>query len=649
MRRKTADPAKRPTVLSILLLFLGSAAGFAGDSEGVYRQIQKGLQQGWNTWDSRSVLRHVLLPQGLALSISFKQQRWLNESFLGRALIGEKGTDAPRIRPGLHDHDGRYTELQLDWQDLSARIRSAQNGENLVLVVEPRQTGVDPVKMVVSLGMLWNRCGKLGREENRLSAECPGAEISFFVSGPVEEDYYVPLQTPYLVLPVDGPVVVSSGRSYSFLEAQMILQNARKAMEDRCAGYGEGAESLLAIDSALAWNTVYEPRHDRVVSTVGRLWNEEYGGYCLFGWDNFFLAYLSSLSHRHLALANLVEHLESRTDEGFIPNDDRGNGSKSFDRSQPPVGGIMTREVLKRFPERWVLERAYPVLLEWNRWWNRKRRNGALLSYGSHRTDNPFNEPDVATRITAGYESGMDDSPMYQGVPFNSEKGILALQDVGLTSLYIADCLALEEMAVILGRREEAAELSRRARFFRRALEGLWSPQAGYYLNRRSDSGVFSSRRSPTLFYPLLTGLVPRKRIPILIGHLKNPAEFYGEWLLPSISRDDVDFPRQRYWKGAVWPPLNFLVYFGLRRSGQLEMARDLAEKSNRIFLQEWRRKGFVSENYSAINGSGDDDRLSSDRFHTWGALMGIMVFIEQGVLPAPEDRLRPGLFPGRR
>jgi len=28
---------------------------------------------------------------------------------------------------------------------------------------------------------------------------------------------------------------------------------------------------------------------------------------------------------------------------------------------------------------------------------------------------------------------------------------------------------------------------------------------------------------------------------------------------------------------------------------------------------------------------------LSSDRFHSWGALLGIMSFIESGEMPAPE------------
>lgn len=101
--------------------------------------------------------------------------------------------------------------------------------------------------------------------------------------------------------------------------------------------------------------------------TVGRIWNEEYGGIALFGWDNFFLAYVASIFDRELSLSATLEHLDGATPEGFIPNDNRGNGSKSWDRSQPPVGAIMVQEVYRRYPEKWFLEQSFDPLLRWNR------------------------------------------------------------------------------------------------------------------------------------------------------------------------------------------------------------------------------------------------------------------------------------------
>jgi hypothetical protein len=79
------------------------------------------------------------------------------------------------------------------------------------------------------------------------------------------------------------------------------------------------------------------------------------------------------------------------------------------------------------------------------------------------------------------------------------------------------------------------------------------------------------------------------------------------------------------------------LVYLGLRNYDLPRARRDLADKSMAIFMREWRRKGYVSENYSALTGTGDDPRLTSTPFYTWGVLMGLMGFIEAGQMPAPE------------
>jgi glycogen debranching enzyme len=86
--------------------------------------------------------------------------------------------------------------------------------------------------------------------------------------------------------------------------------------------------------------------------------------------------------------------------------------------------------------------------------------------------------------------------------------------------------------------------------------------------------------------------------------HFFNPEEFAGEWILPSIARSDKDFKRQRYWKGAIWPPLNFLTYLSLRNYSLEKAQKELAEKSLQLFLNEWKRKSYVSENYSSITGT---------------------------------------------
>ena len=611
-----------------------------------YRAVQARLASGWNTWDSRSVLRYVLLPDGLAVNLGLKRHRYLEEDHLTEALIGKREEGAEVVRPGIRAVDGSYQRLEITWRGLTATVEAGhdENGELAVLVTPDPEPGA-PFALVVSAGMAWNRPGAVESGRDGLLARLPDGERLIRVAGTVEADPYAGGLTPHRVARLTAPVGVTAGppaaEAKSVADIRNILDARRAELEARAAEFGELAEAWLAVTSGFAWNTVYEPRHERVVPTVGRLWNREYGGVALFGWDNFFLGYLASLEGRDLALAGIVEHLRGRTPEGFLPNDNRGNGSKSWDRSQPPVGGIMVREVYRRFPERWFLEAAFDPLLAWNRWWPEARSNGGLLSYGSHEAKNPFAEPVVRTKTAAGYESGMDDSPMYEDVPFNRERNVMELQDVGLNSLYIADCRALAELARLLGREAAAEELGARADAFSEALDALWDEDRGYYLNYRTDLGRPSERRSPTLFYPLLAGAASEARAGRLIReHLLNPEEFWGEFVLPSTTRDDPSFPRQRYWKGAIWPPLNFLTYLGLRRAGDRATAAELSARSLDMFLREWRRKGYVSENISSITGTGDDERLSSDPFHSWGALFGIMAFLESGHLAPPEDPL---------
>lgn len=613
-----------------------------------YRAIKQRLVQGWGSWDARNVLEEVLLPQGLAVNIGLKQTTWIGNEYLDHAIIGLTGSEDPHVRPGLHALDGSYSECVLKWRNIDVRITTAtvpaagdNRGGDLVMLIEPLQPPSSPAEIFVRPGLLWNRPGSIIRKADSLQAQLGSRSIGIYATGQRVTDPYAHAASAYLGLRLSQPVGISTGSRRSLQAIRTAISYQKGRLLNRAKAYGDLSETYLAMEAVLAWNTIYEPRFDRIVTTVGRIWDRDYGGYCLFGWDNFFLSYLTALYSRDLAYANFIEHLRSMTPEGFIPNDDRGNGAKSWDRSQPPVGALMLEEIYKRYPERWLLRVSFPSLLRWNRWWFTARMNAGLLSYGSNVAENPYHEPDTHTKIAAGYESGMDDSPMYEGVPFVDTTNTLALQDVGLNSLYVADCRALAEIANLLGYTSDAAELTARGNLIAQRMASLWSPSVGLYLNRRTDTGQASPALSPTMFFPLIAGLVTRERAREMIEkHLMNPAEFYGPYVIPSISRSNAAFSRQRYWKGAVWPPLNFIVYLGLRKYGFDGVSRELARTSDSMLLRGWREHGIIAENYSAITGTGDDPRLSSDPFHSWGALMGIMSMIESGAMPAPETPL---------
>ena len=219
---------------------------------------------------------------------------------------------------------------------------------------------------------------------------------------------------------------------------------------------------------------------------------------------------------------------------------------------------------------------------------------------------------------------------MYDTATYNAQTHLLEYADVGLMSMYIADCDALAQIAEALNKPAEATELKNRAARYRSKLAALWDEQAGMFLNKDLDTGQFSTRLSPTNFYPLLAhAATPVQAKTMIEKHLLNAKEFWGEWVIPSIARDDPAFKDQDYWRGRIWGPMNYLVYLGLSQYDDRAVREEFAQESYDLFLKEWTENGHVHENYNAIAGTGDDVS-SSDRFYHWGALLGYVEYLEQ-------------------
>ena len=198
----------------------------------------------------------------------------------------------------------------------------------------------------------------------------------------------------------------------------------------------------------------------------------------------------------------------------------------------------------------------------------------------------------------------------------------MMLADVGLMGLYVLDCRSLIELAKIVGRDEVIAELEQRKAFVEGALQTLWDEEFGMFLNKNLEDGSLSRRISPTNFYALLSDTVSKTQKKRMIEeHFYNPDEFWGEYVLPSIARNDSAFADQDYWRGRIWAPMNYLVYVALKHAGLKKECNDLAERSEQLLLKEWRLHGHVHENYSAIDGMGCGVG-NSDKFYHWGGML---------------------------
>ena len=112
--------------------------------------------------------------------------------------------------------------------------------------------------------------------------------------------------------------------------------------------------------------------------------------------------------------------------------------------------------------------------------------------------------------------------------------------------------------------------------------------------------------------------------------HLLNESEFWGEYVIPSVSRNDPAYNDYRdgeinnYWRGRIWGPTNFLVSEGLKRCGFYREAHLFAKRSINVFRKEWEEYSHIHENYDADTGEGCDV-YNSDVFYHFGALLAYL------------------------
>ena len=186
--------------------------------------------------------------------------------------------------------------------------------------------------------------------------------------------------------------------------------------------------------------------------------------YCIYDWDNSFATLLAAAGAPNttappdddggdgggpeevgfaMAMSNLVQTAKASTSAGFIPNND-GGGGKSEDRAEPPVIAKTALQLTAKFGVarmRWVLEVILPDMLDFIDWFFRNRIAaplGLVALGGSH-----------GDMQCARYESGLDDSPMYDGRGstghepnlggsfMNSTTQLMELYDVGQSSMVV--------------------------------------------------------------------------------------------------------------------------------------------------------------------------------------------------------------------
>ena len=185
-----------------------------------------------------------------------------------------------------------------------------------------------------------------------------------------------------------------------------------------------------------------------------------------------------------------------------------------------------------------------------------------------------------------------DSTNIFQDFPFR-------VIDVGLNSILQRanfDLLALFDQ---FGMLSESLELKKRIELTCKAFDKLWDEQHEHYYNRDEISGELIRIPTSACFLPLFGQLASDKQAQKMISTLEEwmKQEFL---LVPSTSPFDPNYESQRYWRGPIWPHVNWMICEGLKNYDR----HDLSQKIRLQTLELISKLGF-HEYYHPLGESG--------------------------------------------
>jgi hypothetical protein len=595
---------------------------------------------------------------------------------------------------GPHSPEGQYARFKMDMG------LPFGNGENTPILKKPskksttfvmewsrqsektvigRITVPEEIEIQLVHYFPWDNGGKyLSLSGGHIRGESSSAERYFYLfwtnmEGTVSESssegdlvLNIPGTKPkriYFVASVGQDMVLIRNQMYRYKNEAIIdrfLEEEEKRYERKrikIDGLYEGVEK--AITNNIFWTTLYQPGYHRFYTPAGRRWifPSENGRelWTIFEWDSFFNALLASIESVKHTKDILRSVLETQYPNGNIPNW-RGKFGGTPDRSQPPVGSFAVWKCFQRDGDVAFLQYAYPYLKRWHSFWKavqpdgQARRDGngdGLLEWGSDSSLVaswvPSWEENASGETRASWESGQDDLPNWDRAVFSEAHGTLSMNCVDLNSLYALDAYCLAEIARILKKETEFIDYMREYEYMKELINNnLWNETEGFYFDRYWD-GSYSEKKAASNFYPLLARIPDQERALLLVRHLLNENEFWGEYVIPTISRDDPAFKDQQYWRGSIWPPVNYLIYQGLKAYGFDAVASEFAKKSANLFMRSWDNFQICPENFDARIGEA-----GGRRFQSWGPLF-VLIALEEYLDFTPWEGFRFGILKPER
>ena len=434
------------------------------------RELQRGLARGWAPWIHHNILDIVKVREGIVVTPTICQHSTGTCIEIAVPDGQHQSASNANARVGLHAPDRSYVQFFVGPMaevaaNVSVAYSSGPEGNIDILVSPVSCSGGNWSDFTVEFRprFAWFRAGNV---------RVAKSEISFQPFGFPPVSLVTTEGCSNGVCSLANSVGASTTRSAADDIASYLLQKETEERDALKSRYGAQQEVGEGVQASVMWTLISTPAEAGPLMPVSRSWNFVKGAsttdfqYVIFDWDNIFASYIAAYTAgKGIAYSNLIQVIRSKTADGFVPNF-AGGGSKSMDRTEPPIGAKVLLELYRKFGDEWIVALLYDDLKDWNDWFTRERvlEPLGLIALGSWnkelaRLDKKQGGDPGNNMQDARYESGLDNSPMYDGDFFDTNKThLMQLYDVGMSSMVVQEAFALAELASIVKR--PAAEIA---------------------------------------------------------------------------------------------------------------------------------------------------------------------------------------------
>lgn len=268
--------------------------------------------------------------------------------------------------------------------------------------------------------------------------------------------------------------------------------------------------------------------------------------------------------------------------------------------SQDPLLAWGMERVYRRNHDKELLRAGLVPLENFHEWYWRERdiKDIGLVGVGTY-----SGIADQAKFEAYDREVDLDGLKMisHPGRPTRADNGDwygdIALPSV--TAYLLASERALMRMATLMGDYAMAARRrTRHAKGMAAMRKHMWDEKAGCFVAVHIETLDKVSSLSIGSFIPLMAGVPDAKQAARMAVTLETPS-WTTPLPVPSAAANDAKYSAGKYWRGDVWPALNFQIAIGLAAYGHRALG---ARITNAILANEI--KNGISERYNSQTGA---------------------------------------------